>query len=76
MNRHPVECWLAAVNAHGAARAAAGFARQVVLLSAPSIVMELIVCTVMVAPKGHFSGTAGAISLAVLVIPIVIRTGA
>ena len=45
-----------------------------ILLSAPSIVMGLFVYTVMVAPMGHFSGIAGAMSLAVLVIPIVIRT--
>ena len=45
-----------------------------ILLSAPSIVMGLFVYTVMVAPMGHFSGIAGAFSLAVLVIPIVIRT--
>jgi phosphate transport system permease protein len=45
-----------------------------ILLSAPSIVMGLFVYTVMVAPMGHFSGLAGAMSLAVLVIPIVVRT--
>jgi phosphate transport system permease protein len=45
-----------------------------ILLSAPSIVMGLFVYTIMVAPMGHFSGFAGAIALAVLVIPIVVRT--
>ena len=45
-----------------------------ILLSAPSIVMGLFVYTVMVAPMGHFSGIAGAVSLAVLVIPVVVRT--
>ena len=45
-----------------------------ILLSAPSIVMGLFVYTIMVAPLGHFSGIAGAVSLAVLVIPIVVRT--
>jgi phosphate transport system permease protein len=45
-----------------------------ILLSAPSIVMGLFVYTIMVAPMGHFSGIAGAVSLAVLVIPIVVRT--
>ncbi len=45
-----------------------------ILLSAPSIIMGLFVYTVMVAPMGHFSGIAGAVSLAVLVIPIVVRT--
>ncbi len=45
-----------------------------ILLSAPSIVMGLFVYTIMVAPMGHFSGIAGAVALAVLVIPIVVRT--
>ena len=45
-----------------------------ILLSAPSIVMGLFVYTVMVWPMGHFSGFAGAAALAVLVIPIVVRT--
>ncbi len=45
-----------------------------ILLSAPSIVMGLFVYGIMVRPMGHFSGIAGAVSLAVLVIPIVVRT--
>jgi phosphate transport system permease protein len=45
-----------------------------ILLSAPSIVMGLFVYTIMVAPLGHFSGFAGAVALAILVIPIVVRT--
>ncbi len=45
-----------------------------ILLSAPSIVMGLFVYTIMVKPMGHFSGIAGAVSLAILVIPIVVRT--
>ena len=45
-----------------------------ILLSAPSIVMGLFVYGLMVRPMGHFSGYAGAVSLAVLVIPIVVRT--
>jgi phosphate transport system permease protein len=45
-----------------------------ILLSAPSIVMGLFIYGIMVRPMGHFSGIAGAISLAVLVIPIVVRT--
>jgi phosphate transport system permease protein len=45
-----------------------------ILLSAPSIVMGLFVYTIMVRPMGHFSGIAGAVSLAILVIPIVVRT--
>lgn len=45
-----------------------------ILLSAPSIVMGLFVYTIMVQQMGHFSGIAGAVSLAILVIPIVVRT--
>jgi phosphate transport system permease protein len=45
-----------------------------ILLSAPSIVIGLFVYEIMVAPMGHFSGYAGAVSLAVLVIPVVVRT--
>jgi phosphate transport system permease protein len=45
-----------------------------VLLSAPSIVMGLFVYSVYVAHVKHFSGWAGAIALALLVIPVVVRT--
>jgi phosphate transport system permease protein len=45
-----------------------------ILLSAPSIVVGLFIYEVMVAPMGHFSGYAGAVALAVLVIPVVVRT--
>jgi len=45
-----------------------------ILLSAPSIVVGLFIYEVMVAPLGHFSGLAGAVALAVIVIPVVVRT--
>ena len=45
-----------------------------ILLSAPSIVVGLFVYALVVAKMGHFSGWAGVISLALLQIPIVIRT--
>ena len=45
-----------------------------VLLSAPSIVIGLFVYAVYVAQVGHFSGWAGAIALAIIVIPVVVRT--
>ena len=45
-----------------------------ILLSAPSIVVGLFIYEVMVAPLGHFSGWAGGVALAVLVIPVVVRT--
>ena len=45
-----------------------------ILLSAPSIVVGPFIYEVMVAPMGHFSGLAGAVALAVIVIPVVVRT--
>ncbi len=45
-----------------------------ILLSAPSIVVGLFVYEIMVAQMGHFSGWAGAVALAVIVIPVVVRT--
>jgi len=45
-----------------------------ILLSAPSIVIGLFVYTVLVAPIGNYSGLAGSIALAMIVIPIVVRT--
>jgi phosphate transport system permease protein len=45
-----------------------------ILLSAPSIVVGLFIYQVMVAPLGHFSGWAGSVALAVIVIPVVVRT--
>lgn len=45
-----------------------------ILLSAPSIVVGLFVYTVMVAKMQHFSGWAGVAALALLQVPIVIRT--
>jgi phosphate transport system permease protein len=45
-----------------------------ILLSAPSIVVGLFIYEIMVAPLGHFSGLAGAVALAVIVIPVVVRT--
>ena len=45
-----------------------------ILLSAPSIVIGLFVYEIVVVPMGHFSAIAGSIALAVLVVPIVVRT--
>lgn len=45
-----------------------------ILLSAPSILIGLFIFAVLVAPFGGFSGFAGAMALAVIVIPIVVRT--
>jgi phosphate transport system permease protein len=45
-----------------------------ILLSAPSVVVGLFVYEIVVAPMGHFSGYAGSVALAVIVIPVVVRT--
>ena len=45
-----------------------------ILLSAPSIVIGLFVYEIVVAPMGHFSGFAGCVALAILVVPVVVRT--
>lgn len=45
-----------------------------ILLSAPSIVIGLFVYGIMVRPMGNFSGIAGAVALAILVVPVVVRT--
>jgi phosphate transport system permease protein len=45
-----------------------------VLLSAPSIVIGLFIYAVYVAQVGHYSGWAGACALAILVVPVVVRS--
>ncbi|HEX7465097.1 MAG TPA: phosphate ABC transporter permease PstA [Usitatibacter sp.] len=45
-----------------------------VLLSAPSIVIGLFVYAIYVAQAKHFSGWAGAVALAIIVVPVVVRT--
>ena len=45
-----------------------------ILLSAPSIVIGLFIYQLVVVPMRHNSGIAGAIALALIVIPVVVRT--
>ncbi|EIJ67852.1 phosphate ABC transporter permease PstA [Pasteurella bettyae] len=45
-----------------------------ILLSAPSIVIGLFIYAIYVSQVNHFSGWAGALALAIIVIPIVVRT--
>jgi phosphate transport system permease protein len=45
-----------------------------VLLSAPSIVIGLFVYEMVVASMGHFSGYAGALALAMILLPVIVRT--
>jgi phosphate transport system permease protein len=45
-----------------------------ILLSAPSIIIGLFVYEVMVLPMRHFSAWAGSVALAIIAVPIVLRT--
>ncbi|ABS65458.1 phosphate ABC transporter permease PstA [Xanthobacter versatilis] len=45
-----------------------------ILLSAPSILVGLFIYTLLVVPFGGFSGWAGSLALAILVIPVIVRT--
>jgi len=45
-----------------------------ILLSAPSIIIGLFVYSVLVVPMGHFSAWAGSVALAIIMIPVVVRT--
>ncbi|MFL6726780.1 MAG: phosphate ABC transporter permease PstA [Sphingomicrobium sp.] len=45
-----------------------------ILLSAPSIVIGLFIYEIVVRSMGHFSGFAGALALAMILLPIVVRT--
>jgi phosphate transport system permease protein len=44
------------------------------LLSAPSIIIGLFIYSIYVAQVGHFSGWAGSLALALIVVPVVVRT--
>jgi phosphate transport system permease protein len=61
---------------HGRYSRIAGVVRFLkdILLSAPSIVIGLFVYEVAVRPMGHFSGFAGALALAMILLPVVVRT--
>ncbi|HEY5071305.1 MAG TPA: phosphate ABC transporter permease PstA [Caulobacteraceae bacterium] len=45
-----------------------------ILLSAPSIVLGLFAYVLIVRPEGHFSGYAGAAALALILLPVIVRT--
>src|SRR5689334_23984907 len=45
-----------------------------ILLSAPSIVVGLFIYEILVVPMGHFSALSGIVALAIIVIPIALRT--
>jgi phosphate transport system permease protein len=45
-----------------------------ILLSAPSIVIGLFVYALIVANAKHYSGWAGAVALAIIAVPVIVRT--
>ena len=45
-----------------------------ILLSAPSILIGLFVYEILVVNMGHFSGWAGAMALAIIAVPVIVRT--
>jgi phosphate transport system permease protein len=65
--------YLAEYGTRGALGATTRFVNDI-LLSAPSIVIGLFVYAIVVARSHHFSGWAGVVALALIVIPVVIRT--
>ena len=44
------------------------------MVSVPSIVIGTFIYAILVRPFGHFSGWAGAVALAIIMIPVVLRT--
>ena len=65
--------YLAEHGRHSRLAMVVGFINDI-LLSAPSIVIGLFVYELVVRPSGHFSGFAGAVALAMILLPIVVRT--
>lgn len=65
--------WLAEYGFHGRTANTVRFVNDI-MLSAPSIEIGLFVYAIMVGPMGHFSAVSGSIALAVLMIPIIVRT--
>ncbi|HEY0836607.1 MAG TPA: phosphate ABC transporter permease PstA [Azospirillum sp.] len=65
--------WLAEYGKHTKLAEVIRFINDI-LLSAPSIIVGLFVYEVMVIRMGHFSAWAGAMALAVIVVPVVVRT--
>ena len=45
-----------------------------IMVSVPSIVIGTFIYAVLVRPIGHFNGWAGAVALAIIMIPVVLRT--
>lgn len=65
--------WLAEYGRHDKLATVIRFINDI-LLSAPSIIIGLFIYGFVVVPMGGFSGIAGVLALAVIVIPVVVRT--
>lgn len=65
--------WLAEFGRYSRLAAVIRFVNDI-LLSAPSIVIGVFVYAVVVARLGHFSGWAGGLALAIIMLPVVLRT--
>lgn len=65
--------YLAEYGNNGKIAAATRFINDI-LLSAPSILIGLFVYVIAVVPSRHFSGWAGALALALIAIPVIVRT--
>ncbi|HYG87731.1 MAG TPA: phosphate ABC transporter permease PstA [Azospirillum sp.] len=65
--------WLAEFGQNGKLAGVIRFINDI-LLSAPSIIVGLFIYEVLVIRMGHFSAWAGAAALAVIVVPVVVRT--
>ncbi|MGH8321194.1 MAG: phosphate ABC transporter permease PstA [Gammaproteobacteria bacterium] len=65
--------WLAEFGRHSRTAAVIRFVNDI-LLSAPSIVIGVFIYAIVVARFGHFSGWAGGLALAIIMLPVVLRT--
>ena len=65
--------WLAEYGFHSRTANTVRFINDI-MLSAPSIEIGLFAYAIVVAPMGHFSALAGSVALAVLMVPIIVRT--
>ncbi|MEK8024212.1 MAG: phosphate ABC transporter permease PstA, partial [Candidatus Hydrogenedentota bacterium] len=65
--------YLAEYDEHSRLASAARFVSSV-LMGMPSIIVGVFVYTLVVVPFGHFSGYAGSLALAIMMLPIVTRT--
>ncbi len=65
--------WLAEFGRYSRIAAVIRFVNDI-LLSAPSIVIGVFIYAVVVARFGHFSGWSGGLALAIIMLPVVLRT--